>query len=62
MTKNNYTVNTPTFKHMIETNLTIRHHIASLLPYLKESDLKRYQEFFRYTERLDKKIYVTIKD
>lgn len=62
MAREIYEVEAPIFKHMLETNLTIRHHIASLLPYLKESDLKRYQEFFRYTERLDKKIYVTIKD
>ena len=53
-----YAVPIQTMVDMLSVNLKIRHYIADMLPYLEDSDRERYQEFFRYTERLDKRIYV----
>ena len=35
-------------------NLEIRHKISEILPYLTEKDLKKYRQFFRYSERMEK--------
>lgn len=39
----------------LQKNLEIRWAIAEMLPMLDAKALKKYQEFFRYTEKLEKR-------
>lgn len=43
------------FELFTTKNLKIRHLIADLLPLMDDNERKRYLEFFRYTERLEKR-------
>ena len=44
------------FEQFKNINLEIRHLIADLMPMLDEKTLKRYQEFFKYSENLEKRL------
>ena len=44
------------FEEFKNKNLEIRHLISDLMPMLDKTTLKRYQEFFKYSENLDKRL------
>ena len=44
------------FEEFKNINLEIRHLISDLMPILDEKTLKRYQEFFKYSENLEKRL------
>ena len=44
------------FEEFKNINLKIRHLISDLMPMLDEKTLKRYQEFFKYSENLEKRL------
>ena len=44
------------FEEFKKKNLEIRWLIADLMPMLEEKTLKRYQEFFKYSENLEKRL------
>lgn len=50
------TLSKETFTEFKEKNLFIRHLIAELMPLLDEQGRKHYQEFFKYSERLEKRL------
>lgn len=47
------------FETFKKKNLAIRHNIADILPFLSDSDLKKYQDFFKYSENLEKRVFYT---
>ena len=46
------------FEEFKNKNLKIRHLIADLMPMLDETTCKRYQEFFKYSENLEKRLFL----
>lgn len=54
----NYTVTKNDFETFKEKNLKIRWLIAELMPYLQDNELKTYQKFFKYSENLEKRLYI----
>ena len=49
-------LNIQDFELFKDKNLKIRHLISDLMPFLDESTLKRYKDFFNYSERIEKRV------
>lgn len=59
--KNTYKLSRMEYMQILNKNLEIRHKLADIMPYLAHNidgkDLEKYQEFFKFTEKLDKRFY-----
>lgn len=53
---NDMNIKKENFKNFKNKNLEIRHLICDLIPMLDETTSKRYKEFFKYSENLDKRL------
>lgn len=56
-TQNTYKTSSMEYMQILNKNLEIRHRLADIMPYLACKDLEKYQEFFKFTEKLDKRLY-----
>lgn len=56
-TQNTYKTSRMEHMQILNKNLEIRHRLADIMPYLAGKDLEKYQEFFRFTEKLEKRFY-----
>ena len=56
-TQNTYKTSRMEYMQILNKNLEIRHRLADIMPYLADKDLEKYQDFFRFTEKLEKRFY-----
>ena len=54
----NYTLTKDDYNNFKKTNLKIRHLIADLELYLQDNELKTYQKFLKYSENLEKRLFI----
>lgn len=60
MKKYAYSTTSDRFTDFKEKNLSIRHNIAdilNILPQISGPDRQKFEEFFKFTEKLEKRVY-----
>ena len=65
MKKNTYSTTSNRYTDFKEKNLSIRHNIAdilNILPQISGPDKQKFEEFFKFTEKLEKRIFVNVNN
>lgn len=55
MARIEYKTSKTEYTRILNKNLEIRHNLADIMTYLAGKDLEKYQEFFKFTEKLEKR-------